>query len=63
MGAFIPLIYGAAYLVLTGEKFSQDAKMMVVTAIFSGLLAAGTGFFLGSSLGSQRKTPMIANKE
>lgn len=63
MGAFIPLIYGAAYLVLTGERFSQDAKMMVVTAIFSGLLAAGTGFFLGSSLGSQRKTPMIASKE
>lgn len=62
MGAFIPLVYGAAYLVLTGEAFSQDAKMMVITAIFSGLLAAGTGFFLGSSLGSQRKTNMIGKE-
>lgn len=62
MGAFIPMVYGAAYIVLTGDSFSQDAKMMVITAIFSGLLAAGTGFFLGSSLGSQRKTTMIGKE-
>lgn len=62
MGAFVPLIYGTAYLVLTGD-FSQDARMMVVTAIFTGLLASGTAFFLGSSLGSQRKTSMIQAKE
>lgn len=62
MGAFIPMVYGAAYIVLTGESFSQDAKMMVITAIFSGLMAAGTGFFLGSSLGSQRKTTMLGKE-
>lgn len=62
MAAFVPLIYGTAYLVLTGE-FSQDARMMVVTAIFTGLLASGTAFFLGSSLGSQRKTSIIHGKE
>lgn len=62
MAAFVPLIYGTAYIVLTGE-FSQDARMMVITAIFTGLLASGTAFFLGSSLGSQRKTNMLANKE
>ena len=62
MAAFIPLIYAVALLVLTGD-FSQDAKMMVITAIFSGLLAAGTAFFLGSSYGSQRKTSMITDRK
>ena len=62
MASFIPLVYGTAYVVLTGD-FSNDAKMMVVTAIFSGLLASGTAFFLGSSLGSQRKTTMLSGKE
>lgn len=53
--AFIPLIYGAAYAVLYTERFTDDLKTMVVTAIFAGLLGSITGFFLGSSLGSQRK--------
>ena len=59
MAAFIPLVYLAAWIVLTGETFSDDVRMMVLTAIFGGLLASGTAFFLGSSLGSQRKTTML----
>ena len=62
MAAFVPMVYGAAYVVLTGD-FSNDAKMMVITAIFSGLLASGTAFFLGSSLGSQRKTSMLGDRK
>ena len=59
MAAFIPLVYLAAWIVLTGDTFSDDVRMMVLTAIFGGLLASGTAFFLGSSLGSQRKTTML----
>ena len=51
-----PLVYAGVYAVLFGpSQFSDDAKMMVLTALFSGLLGAGTGFFLGSSLSSQTK--------
>lgn len=53
--AFVPLIYAAAYAVLYREGASDDLKTMVVTAIFAGLLGSITGFFLGSSLGSQKK--------
>lgn len=56
--AFVPLIYGAAYAVLFTERTSDDLKTMVVTAIFAGLLGSITGFFLGSSLGSQKKDAM-----
>lgn len=56
---FIPLIYGAAWAVLYREGASDDLKTMVVTAIFAGLLGSITGFFLGSSLGSQRKDALI----
>jgi hypothetical protein len=38
-----------------GQTWSDDIKMMFVTAIVSGLLGSVTGFFLGSSLGSQKK--------
>lgn len=61
MAAFIPLVYLAAWIVLTGDTFSDDVRMMVLTAIFGGLLASGTAFFLGSSLGSQRKTTMLGS--
>lgn len=56
---FVPLIYGAAWAVLYREGASDDLKTMVVTAIFAGLLGSITGFFLGSSLGSQRKDALI----
>ena len=55
----VPLVYMVAVSVLFGvggQTFSDEVKMMVITAIVSGLLGSITGFFLGSSLGSQRKT-------
>lgn len=58
--AFVPLIYGAAWAVLYTDKASEDLKTMVVTAIFAGLLGSITGFFLGSSLGSQRKDALMS---
>ena len=59
----VPLVYGGVYAVLFGDgNFSDDAKMMVLTALFTGILGAGTGFFLGSSLGSQRKTNMLGRE-
>ena len=57
---FVPLIYGAAWAVLYRDGASDDLKTMVVTAIFAGLLGSITGFFLGSSLGSQRKDALNA---
>jgi muramidase (phage lysozyme) len=53
-----PLIYMVAVEILfnpSGQTWSDDIKMMFVTAIVSGLLGSITGFFLGSSLGSQSK--------
>jgi muramidase (phage lysozyme) len=53
-----PLIYMVAVEILfnpSGQTWSDDIKMMFVTAIVSGLLGSVTGFFLGSSLGSQKK--------
>jgi muramidase (phage lysozyme) len=53
-----PLIYMVAVEILfnpSGQTWSDDIKMMFVTAIVSGLLGSMTGFFLGSSLGSQKK--------
>lgn len=55
----LPLVYIATVAVLLGvggQTFSDDVKALVVTALFTGALGAITGFFLGSSLGSQRKT-------
>lgn len=60
----LPLVYMAAGAVLLGwggQPFSDDVKALVVTALFTGALGAITGFFLGSSLGSQRKTEMKGN--
>lgn len=59
--ALLPLLYMVAVEILfnpSGQAWSDDIKMMFVTAIISGLLGSITGFFLGSSLGSQRKTEL-----
>lgn len=61
----LPLVYIAALAVLLGvggQTFSEDVKAVVVTALFTGALGAITGFFLGSSLGSQRKTAMLGKE-
>lgn len=60
-GAVLPLVYMVAAAVLFGiggQTWSDDIKTLLVTAIVTGALGSITGFFLGSSLGSQRKTEM-----
>lgn len=56
--AILPLVYMVAVAVLFGvggQPFSDDIKTLLVTAIVTGALGSITGFFLGSSLGSQSK--------
>lgn len=47
---------------LGAQNWSDEIKAMVVTAVVSGALASVTGFFLGSSLGSQKKDAALMNK-
>lgn len=56
--AILPLVYLVAVAVLFGvggQTWSDDIKTLFVTAIVTGALGSITGFFLGSSLGSQAK--------
>jgi hypothetical protein len=55
----VPLIYIVVCAVVFGEGWSDEMRSVVVTAIVTGLLGSITGFFLGSSFGSARKTDMI----
>lgn len=60
----LPLVYMVVWAVLFDHdrRFSNDIVALVVTAIVTGALGSITGFFLGSSLGSQRKTSIIAKE-
>lgn len=61
--ALAPLLYIVVVRVmLYPAEWSETLRAVVVTAIVSGLLGSITGFFLGSSLGSQRKDAVIATK-
>ena len=59
----MPIIYFVIYHVITGEKWTQEIKASVVSAVISGVLFAIVGFALGTSYGSQRKTNILAGKE
>ena len=48
--------------VLFGEGWTNDIRAMVVSSIISLVLGSVTGFFLGTSYGSQRKTDMLAER-
>ena len=61
----LPLVYmvvSAVVFGVGGQAWSDDVKTLTVTAILSGALGSITGFFLGSSLGSQRKTAMLGKE-
>lgn len=61
----LPLVYMVAVAVLFGvggQTWSDDIKTLFVTAIVTGALGSITGFFLGSSLGSQRKTNLLGKE-
>jgi hypothetical protein len=55
--ALLPLVYIVVWRVLTGP-FSAEVQSMVIGAVVSGVLSAITGFWLGSSASSQRKTEL-----
>lgn len=59
--ALLPLVYIVVWFVLTGT-FSSDVQSMVIGAVVSGVLSAITGFWLGSSASSQRKTEIAEPK-
>lgn len=58
--ALVPLVYLVVYAVLFKEGATPELKIQVVTAVISGVLGAVTGFWMGTSFGSQRKTDMLA---
>jgi hypothetical protein len=63
--AVIPLVYLVAVAVLFGvgdQSWSDDIKTLFVTAIVTGALGSMTGFFLGSSMGSQKKDAALTGR-
>ena len=56
--ALLPLVYLVTWKVLTGP-FSPEVQSMVIGAVVSGVLSSVSGFWLGSSASSQRKTEIL----
>ena len=56
--AILPLVYLVAYSVLMRDGWSDDIKMMVVTSILTGGFGAITGYWMGTSASSARKTEL-----
>lgn len=55
----LPLVYGTVYQVLTAASYSDEIRIMVVTAIVSGVLSGITGFWMGTSFSSARKSELV----
>jgi muramidase (phage lysozyme) len=60
--ALLPLVYFVVWQVMLGEGWSSEVRSMVVAAIVTGLLGGISGYWLGTSYGSQRKTDMLAGR-
>ncbi len=58
----LPLVYLVVAAVMFGEGWANDIRAMVVSSIISLVLGSITGFFLGTSYGSQQKTAMLADR-
>ena len=56
--AILPLVYLVVSAVLFREGWTDEIKMMVVTAILTGVLGGVTGYWLGTSASSARKTEL-----
>lgn len=61
-GALIPLVYIVVSAVMFGSEWTMEVKAMVVSSIISLVLGSITGFFLGTSYGSQKKTQMLVGR-
>ena len=55
----MPLIYGVTYQVMTGD-FSSEVQSMVIASVITGCLGAVSGFWLGTSFSSSRKTELMS---
>lgn len=62
--AILPLVYFVVYRVIGAEPgvFSEEIRVMVVTAVISGVLGSITGFWLGSSMSSRNKDEALMRK-
>ena len=58
----LPLVYLVVIAVMFGEGWTNDIRAMVVSSIISLVLGSVTGFFLGTSYGSQRKTDLLSER-
>jgi len=58
----LPLVYLVVAAVMFGEGWTNDIRAMVVSSIISLVLGSITGFFLGTSYGSQQKTAMLSDR-
>jgi len=56
--ALLPMAYLVVAAVLFGEDWSAEIKAMVVSSVLSLVLGAVSGYYLGTSYSSQRKTDM-----
>lgn len=61
--AILPLVYMVTAAVMFGADWTMEIKAMVVSSIISLVLGSITGFFLGTSYGSQKKTDMLAERK
>jgi len=59
----LPLVYIVVVAVMFGEGWTNDIRAMVVSSIISLILGSITGFFLGTSYGSQRKTDLLSERQ
>lgn len=57
----MPMVDFVIYKVMTDPSYSSEVRSMVVAAVVSGVLSSITGFWLGTSFSSSRKTE-LANK-
>ena len=55
----LPLVYLVVGAVLFGADWTMEIKAMVVSSIISLVLGAVTGYYLGTSFSSQRKTDLM----
>lgn len=61
--ALLPLVYMVVGAVLFGSGWTNDIRAMVVSSIISLVLGSVTGFFLGTSYGSQNRADMRADRQ
>ncbi len=60
--SMLPLVYMVVGAVIFGSNWTMEIKAMVVSSIISLVLGAISGYYLGTSFSSQRKTDMISAK-